>query len=301
VVNTNPSVSVIIPTYNHAHFLKRCLFSLIHQTYKDWEAIVINNFSEDNTIEVVKEFNEKRFYLVNFKNNGIIAASRNEGIRLAKGEYIAFLDSDDWWYPEKLAESMRFFLEGADVVYHDLDIYCEEKRPIRQRNWRRQLKKPVFNDLMIHWNTIPNSGVVVRKSIIDKVGGLSEDEELITFEDIELWIKIARVTDNFVYIPKRLGGYWQGESNLSKRNERHIKCIETIYERYLYFLEDKEKKQAEAHKAYLIGRIKQKMGFYRDALRLFFISLQSKNSGVKIKSFCLIPIVIFMAIFLKRR
>ena len=97
-MNKIPAVSIVIPTYNHGYFLKKCLQSVIDQTLTDWEAIVINNFSEDNTIDVVNSFHDPRIHLVNFKNNGIIAASRNEGIKISNADLIAFLDSDDSWY-----------------------------------------------------------------------------------------------------------------------------------------------------------------------------------------------------------
>jgi len=96
-MNKTPVVSIVIPTYNHEHFLKKCLQSVVDQTFTNWEAIVVNNFSEDNTIAVVNSFHDPRIHLVNFKNNGIIAASRNKGIKLSRADLIAFLDSDDIW------------------------------------------------------------------------------------------------------------------------------------------------------------------------------------------------------------
>ena len=95
-------VSVIIPTYNHANFLSKTLKSVINQTYSNWEAIVIDNHSKDNTDEVVAKFKDSRIILYKIKNNGIIAKSRNLGIEHANGKWIAFLDADDWWYPDKL-------------------------------------------------------------------------------------------------------------------------------------------------------------------------------------------------------
>src|SRR5687767_4383972 len=94
-----PLVSVIIPTYNHAPFLREALESLIAQDFRDWEALVVNNYSTDDTLEVVRSFDDRRIRVENFRNNGVIGASRNLGIRLSRGKYIAFLDSDDKWYP----------------------------------------------------------------------------------------------------------------------------------------------------------------------------------------------------------
>ncbi len=96
---TGTLVSVVIPTYNHARFLGRALQSVMDQTYKNWEVIIIDNHSQDNTDEIVEAFKDPRITLLKIHNNGVIAASRNMGIRAAKGEWIAFLDSDDHWYP----------------------------------------------------------------------------------------------------------------------------------------------------------------------------------------------------------
>ena len=87
--------------------------------FKTGEAIVVNNYSEDNTIDVVEGFRDERLRLVNFSNKGVIAASRNEGIGRAGGDFIAFLDSDDWWYPRKL-EIVNKYAGKADVIYHNL-------------------------------------------------------------------------------------------------------------------------------------------------------------------------------------
>ncbi|EMO04349.1 glycosyltransferase-like protein, family 2 domain protein, partial [Leptospira interrogans serovar Icterohaemorrhagiae str. Verdun HP] len=98
----NPLVSVVIPTYNHSDFLKLSLASVINQTYLNWEAIVIDNHSNDNTDEVVSSFGNSKVRLTKIKNNGVISVSRNLGIKEAKGDWISFLDSDDLWFPNKL-------------------------------------------------------------------------------------------------------------------------------------------------------------------------------------------------------
>ena len=115
---TTPLVSVVIPTFNHAPLLKIALQSVIAQTFTNWEAIVVNNFSTDATVEVVESFNDSRIKLINFSNNGVIAASRNVGIKMATASYIAFLDSDDIWYPEKLQKCSEQIFAGHNFVNH---------------------------------------------------------------------------------------------------------------------------------------------------------------------------------------
>src|SRR3990172_8575884 len=121
----NPLVSVVIPTYNHARFLGRALQSVLDQTYTNWEAIVIDNHSQDNTDEIVDSFRDPRIILLTIYNNGVIAASRNMGIRAAKGEWIAFLDSDDWWTPNKIQVCLEQINDKVDLVYHSLKLVSE--------------------------------------------------------------------------------------------------------------------------------------------------------------------------------
>ena len=97
----NPFFSVVIPTYNQANFLKKALKSLDDQLFKNFEIIVIDNCSKDKTFKIVKEFPKKIIYR-RINNRGSIARSRNVGIKLSKGKWICFLDSDDYWLPNKL-------------------------------------------------------------------------------------------------------------------------------------------------------------------------------------------------------
>jgi glycosyltransferase involved in cell wall biosynthesis len=226
-------ISVVIPTYNRASDLKRALKSVQAQTFINWEVLIIDNHSDDNTDQMVCEFNDPRIKLFKIYNNGVIAASRNEGIRKASGEYIAFLDSDDWWKPEKLRLSFDALNAGADIVYHDLFLANKSDQLFF---WKkvvtRDLKPPIFVNLLNNGNCINNSSVVVRKNILSSIGGLSEDYGLIAIEDYDCWLRIAKLTDKFTRIPKSLGYYWAGGGNISNP-EKIIKSIDTFMLRYL--------------------------------------------------------------------
>jgi glycosyltransferase involved in cell wall biosynthesis len=285
-----PDFSVVIPTYNHAHFLGKCLQSVLNQTFQNWEAIVVNNFSQDNTIVVVESFKDPRIRLVNFRNNGIIAASRNQGIKLAQGDYIAFLDSDDWWYPKKLEVAKRYFPE-SDIVYHDLDTYTPKGKRLLKKIRGRHLKKPIFVDLMINGNPMANSSVAVKKQIVQQVGGLSEDPSIVTSEDFDLWLRICKVTDKFAYIPKTLGVYWDGGGSMTEVSERQIARDKAIYDKYLSFLTEKEREQAKISIVYSMGRAKQKMGLWDEALEFFKRSAGFKSFKIGLKSIFLILLI----------
>ena len=102
-------VSVIVPTYNRAHLLKKTIESILSQTYTDLELIVVSNYSTDNTDDMVKSYKDDRIKYFKNQNNGIIAVNRNFGIRKSTGEYIAFCDDDDTWLPNKLERQVNFF------------------------------------------------------------------------------------------------------------------------------------------------------------------------------------------------
>ena len=93
--NFTPLVSIVIPTYNHGNYIGKAIKSLINQTYQNWEAIIIDNQSSDQTYEEIKNYSDSRIKYFEINNNGVIAKSRNYGISISKGDWIAFLDSDD--------------------------------------------------------------------------------------------------------------------------------------------------------------------------------------------------------------
>jgi len=229
----SPIVSVIIPTNNRELLLSRALKSVVDQSYTNWEAIVIDNYSQDNTNEVVNNFGDSRIKLFKIHNRGIIAASRNLGIKAACGEWIAFLDSDDWWSPIKLERSLQILNSGADIVYHDLFIVKNEKQKyFLKRAKTFQVREPAYEHLIHCGNALTNSSVVVRKTLLEKVGGLSEKKELIAWEDYDCWLRIAKHTERFVRINEPLGYYWAAGGNTSS-TQQTMKTLQEFHSRYL--------------------------------------------------------------------
>jgi len=119
-----PLISIIIPTYNHANYLSKALESVINQSFQNWEAIVIDNQSIDETRKIISGYRDSRIKYLRISNNGVVAKSRNAGIMMAKGKWIAFLDSDDWWVKNKLKICHNIIKKKNDIdlIYHDLNI-----------------------------------------------------------------------------------------------------------------------------------------------------------------------------------
>jgi len=232
-LNPNPLVSIVIPTFNRAMALNRCLDGLVDQTFKNFEVLVCDDGSTDNTKEIVEKFtsslNIKYYYDKNF---GGPARPRNVGIRIARGKYIAFLDSDDWWLPDKLAVSVEALEAEVDLVYHDLYVFHENKNKKKFKKIKtRELDSPIFDDLLMNGNGINNSTVVVRKSILEKAGNISEDRYLISAEDYDAWLRVSKISDRFKRLSGCYGYYSKGSDNITNA-ERTEKCVLRIAEVY---------------------------------------------------------------------
>ena len=213
-----PLVSVVIPTFNRGYCIERTIKSVIQQTFSDWEIIVVDNYSSDETDELLKNFIGNKIKLLKINNNGIVGKSRNLGISVAQGKYVAFLDSDDWWLPTKLENSLNELRKGARLVYHDMIINYESPNLLKRSRYirSRHLGEKVFTDLLSNGNTFCNSSVVVERKLLLAVSNISECEKLVGSEDYDLWL---RITANFkiLFIDKPLIIKYGGHSDqLSK-------------------------------------------------------------------------------------
>jgi glycosyltransferase involved in cell wall biosynthesis len=219
-MSNSPIVSIVIPTYNHAPMLQRALATVVEQTYQNWNAIVVNNFSTDNTLEVVAAFNDPRIQCVNFRNNGVIGASRNEGIALATGKYAAFLDSDDTWFPAKLEKCVEILESGSDLVCH-AEYWIDESGKSRLVAYGPS-EAATHHNLIYKGNRISTSATVVRAALLKEVQGFDVASELISTEDYDLWIRLAAKSDKFAFISEPLGEYHRHDNNVSANIEKHL-------------------------------------------------------------------------------
>ncbi len=252
-----PEISVVIPNYNRALDLRRCLDSLLHQSFKDFEVLVCDDGSTDNSRAIATEYSDRLDIVFQTdKNFGGPARPRNRGIRLARAPYIAFLDSDDWWLPDKLLHSYLALQDGADVIYHDLFIVrSSDQQVFSEKIKSTVVHAPIFESFLCHGISIPNSSVVTRKSLLEKIEGVCEDQDLISVEDYDTWIRLACVTEKFVRLSSCLGYYWAGGGNISAASPKQQMRIKALYERYLANLTSPYRARAEGFLSYRIARI----------------------------------------------
>ena len=272
----SPLVSIIIPTYNRAFCIERAISSVINQTSTDWELIIIDNNSTDNTVEVINNFLDDRILIAKIDNNGIVAKSRNLGIKLANGTFVAFLDSDDWWVPKKLEIALHQLELGSDFVYHDL--YKISKFPIVTKKHRRipsrALSCPVFVDLLTNGNTIWNSSVVVRRSFLEEIGGFSEEKDLVGSEDFDGWLRISKLSEKFDRLEGVLGYYWYGDDNLTSAKAT-LKNNLFVSERYEDDLKMIGAKTLPGWMAYTLARASLALEDFAEARRYSLLTLKS--------------------------
>ena len=231
MTNADPLVSIIVPTYNRAWCIERAIKSILSQTYERFELIVVDNGSTDDTVAKINSFNDKRTRIIEIKNGGIVAKSRNRGIQCSKGKYIAFLDSDDVWHPEKLQRSVSELEGGADICFHWMSEIGSEKPMCLTR----RLRKPILHDLIANGNAVATSSVVVARRAFLEIGMFSEDRDLIAIEDYDAWVRLSRITEGFECIEEVLGGYTLGADGLlggSESNTRRRLALEGIREKH---------------------------------------------------------------------
>lgn len=189
-----PLVSVILPTFNHGEFIGQAIESVLGQTYNNFELIIIDNYSEDNTESVVALYKDSRISYLKFRNNGIIAASRNYGIKHSRGEYIAFLDSDDTWHKQKLEKQLPHFQEPKIIGVASNVRLIAETPYYRRANWGRSRLGYVdyqYRDILKQ-DVIATSSLIVRRETLERAGLFDEHGDFCCIEDWELWLRMAR-------------------------------------------------------------------------------------------------------------
>jgi len=246
-VKNKPTVSVIIPTYNRAYLIGRAIQSVLSQTYQDFEIIVVDDGSTDDTEEIVRSFKDKRIGYIRHEKNKGAAAARNTGIKVAKGEYIAFQDSDDEWFPEKLEKQMKVFenaLPEVGVVYTDMwTIKRNKKRyfyspkiiPENKIIYRRALNYGVMN--------IGIQTALIKKEAFDKAGVF--DEKLPRFIDLELFIRLSKYY-YFYHIKEPLVNYLHTPESISSNTKVIITARKFILDKYFEDIK-KDKKVLANH------------------------------------------------------
>jgi glycosyltransferase involved in cell wall biosynthesis len=200
-------VSIIIPTFNRSQLLVRAITSVINQKYTNWELIIVDDGSTDETKEVVEKFQEvTKISYFKIENSGVSAA-RNHGIKLALGEWVAFLDSDDEWLPNKLSLQVEEVLKNNFRLIHGNEIWIRNGKRVNQKKIHEKSGGEIFKQCL-HLCLISPSAVIIKKELLEEHNGFNE--ELIVCEDYDLWLKITSKEEvGFINTPiiNKYGGH----------------------------------------------------------------------------------------------
>jgi len=227
-----PLISIVVPVFNLENYISETLDSILKQTYTNFEVLVIDDHSTDNTVEIIKEYGVKDSrikLLTNTRKKGVSGA-RNTGIFAAKGEWIAFLDGDDLWTDVALdvrVDCLNIYPETsfitADIACFSTDVKQAEASWVETNNdWNKCfgsalkldtpscIEKPIKT--FLHSVTVWTGVVMIKSDLLKTLGGF--DESLPAFEDIQLWMKVACHSDTLVFAPKTIAFYRQREGSL---------------------------------------------------------------------------------------
>lgn len=223
----NPTVSVVIPTYNTAKYISEAIESVLAQTYKDFEIIVVDDGSTDNTKEVLQPCIEQIRYI--YQGNGGRASARNTGIKAARGRYVAFLDSDDMWTPGKLEKQVDIMEgnENIDFLFGDKQRFSDDGTTIISSMFKKHHYDETFfgdplyvrdaHKKLLETSFIPTGTVIMRKECFDKSGLF---DETIYTEDYEFWLRIA-LFNNLAYSTQ----LWELERDREGSGSKNLKAV----------------------------------------------------------------------------
>jgi glycosyltransferase involved in cell wall biosynthesis len=256
---TQELVSIIIPTYNHSHMLPLAIKSALNQTYKNIELIIVDDGSTDNTEETVKGFIDPRIQYIRHAENKGLPASRNTGIKASNGEFVAFLDSDDEFLPEKIDENVRIMSENDGTI----GLVCSNCSTVNKQGGFKAMADKREADTL--WHTPSPSTWLVRKEVFGHIGLF--DVDFLTGQDREFLFRF-HFKFRLKYINKPLVIRHKLEGKLSSQTERNIVTRKIFLRKHEARL--KSTKKFLAYQLYRLGKDLYATGHKKEAGQYLF-------------------------------
>ncbi len=218
-----PLISIITPSYNSAKFIGDAIQSVLNQTYTNWEMVIVDDCSKDETVEIIQQYKDERIRLIQLQENSGPAIARNTAIEAAQGRYIAFLDSDDQWLPEKLEKQLRF-MQDNDIAFS----YTKYKNMTEDGTETNVIvnvpEKVTYEDLLKH-NVIGCLTVMVDK---DKAGEVAM-VNIRTRQDYVLWLHLCKRGFTAYGLQEVLAKYRLVENSVSSNKLKMAKQNWKVY------------------------------------------------------------------------
>lgn len=234
-----PLISVIVPCYNQAQYLDECLYSVLNQTYQNWECIIVDDGSPDNTEEIAKKWLEKDSrFIYHKKENGGLSSARNAGMVVAQGEWLQFLDCDDKITTEKFSDALSYFPK-TDLIISNYQLFNETGNLNDYCGFINE--ELSFKNLVMNWDTkytIPIHCAIFKKTKINE----KFNQNLKAKEDWIFWLHYFKNNPIYTYIDNKSALYRMNESNMTK-DLKHMLHNEELAFIYIYDLLDSEMKR----------------------------------------------------------
>lgn len=245
-------VSVIIPSYNREKTIERAVMSVLNQTYKDLELIVVDDCSKDNTVEVLKSIEDDRLKIIRLEKNSGACVARNVGVENAQGDYIAFQDSDDEWLLDKLEKQMAIFeKEKVDLVF------CAFNRFGLGKN----LTCPKLSEGIVERKTLLEDSRISTQTLVGKkecFENVKFDPEMPRLQDYDITIRLSKKYSIYFVNEPLVNMYVQNDS-ISKNKNKMIRAETIIFSKYK---DDIEKyKDFKYHNMLVLASAKRKSGY----------------------------------------
>ena len=282
--------SVIIPTYNREQELSKCIESVLNQTYKNFELIVVDNGSTDNTKEVVQKYvdNDNRVKYFWQENSGSPAGSRNTGIKHSSNEWISFLDSDDYWYSNKIEELTRTIKSNSNVIavshFEDKEVDGIKVAALEHGHNLFEVDD-IYSTLLFRGNSLSTSAMTVKREKLVEVGLFDERKDYFAVEDYDMWMKLS-LKGKFAYIKEPLGVFSISGSNMSGNVELINTNLKTLIFNHIDLLKDNKDKERlkrihGSRVEYYRGRTYQMNGNFKKAIPILINTIKEYPFCVK--------------------
>jgi len=244
-----PFFSVVIPTFNRLNVLSRSIDSVLNQTYGNFELIVVDNGSTDNTQQwLASNYQDCRIVYYYQNGSGSPASPRNKGISLAEGDWVCFLDSDDKWQEDKLQCVFDAIKndKAVDVVCHNEYVYHETSDSLGKILKYGPASDNMYKDMLLFGNRLSTSATSIRKEfLVDNNLKFDESDEFAIVEDYDLWLNLASCNAHFVFLSESLGFYTVGESNMIANSNLFCTNLQNLLRTHVFsiqrFTKDKDK------------------------------------------------------------
>jgi teichuronic acid biosynthesis glycosyltransferase TuaG len=238
-MKNEPFITIITPSYNSKDYILETIDSVLNQSYQNYEMLIIDDCSNDGSYEIVRDYIKKDQRIKVYRlesNSGCPAVPRNFALEISKGEYIAFLDSDDIWHKDKLTIQIKYMIENhlsftaSEIkIFHNLKEI--EKAVNYEINFSLMESKEIVHGKLIFKNIIPNSSVVIKKDLIDKLR-FNEDIRYKAIEDYHMWLRILEKGGKCCKLLSQLLFYRIAETSISKSKFSMFKKHIMLYTEY---------------------------------------------------------------------